>query len=69
LNTYTLVTADWFEVRDAYSLYLTENAARKFKTAKWWSPVDGAVQVYISKSALEKIVKSKEKNIFWSWEN
>lgn len=71
LSTYKLATGDWFEVGEAYSLHLTEKSAKALEPGMGWCKNSGVREVFVCKSVLEAIVKSKKrpKHVFSSWEN
>jgi len=72
---YTLYTDDWFEsgTRFAYSLHLTQESARKYKSFSWWVSDNDAERVFVSKKTLEAISKenhgSRGKGVFVSLED
>lgn len=62
LNRYTLVTPDTFDSdygNPAQSLHLKEKDARKFNPFSWWCCTTRALEVFVSQSSLEKLVKNK----------
>lgn len=65
INQYLLISPDSFEDGDAYSLHITLNAAKKFKSPHSWYMKSSRPEVgYVSHSTLERILKNKKQVIF-----
>jgi len=61
VNRYDLCAPDPWEQDGAYSLHLTEKAARKAKVNRWWiSWRDNPRRVFVSSKTLENISKNKQ---------
>lgn len=70
-NSYTLHTADWFEVGGAYTLHKDLTSAKKHRLKQsYWVIARVGVPVFVSPNTLEKIIARSQRNpIQDSWEN